>query len=76
MTRKITYITCMWVKFCRDASSAHWRQLSSLPGTRRIYRIDPRGIAAMREWLEALWSAALEAFKDFADAQTEEAPSP
>ena len=30
----------------------------------------------MREWLEALWSAALDAFKDFADAQTEEDPSP
>jgi hypothetical protein len=46
------------------------------PGTRRIYRIDPRGIAAMRELLEALWSAALNAFKGFADAQTEEDPSP
>jgi DNA-binding transcriptional ArsR family regulator len=42
-------------------------------GTRRIYRIDPRGIAAMREWLEALWSAALDAFKDFADTE-EDAP--
>jgi hypothetical protein len=26
----------------------------------------------MREWLEALWSAALDAFKDFADDQAEE----
>jgi DNA-binding transcriptional ArsR family regulator len=41
-------------------------------GARRIYRLDPRGIGAMREWLEALWSVALDAFKDFADEQTEE----
>jgi DNA-binding transcriptional ArsR family regulator len=67
----------------RPAVSQHLRVLKeaglvteAAAGTRRIYRIDPRGIAAMREWLEALWSAALEAFKDFADAQTEEAPSP
>ena len=41
-------------------------------GTRRIYRIDPRGIAAMREWLDAQWASALAAFKDFADQKTEE----
>lgn len=40
-------------------------------GTRRIYRLDPRGIAAMREWLEAHWVTALDAFQQFAD-QTEE----
>lgn len=38
-------------------------------GTRRIYRIDPRGIGAMRDWLDAHWSAALTAFRDFADQQ-------
>jgi DNA-binding transcriptional ArsR family regulator len=63
----------------RPAVSQHLRVLrdaglvtESVDGTRRIYRIDPRGIAAMREWLEALWSAALDAFQDFADQQTEE----
>jgi hypothetical protein len=40
-------------------------------GTRRVYRLDPRGIAAMRDWLEALWRAALDAFKDFADEEAE-----
>ena len=67
----------------RPAVSQHLRVLKeaglvteAAAGTRRIYRIDPRGIAAMREWLEALWSAALDAFKDFADAQIEEDPSP
>jgi DNA-binding transcriptional ArsR family regulator len=65
----------------RPAVSQHLRVLRDaglvterVDGTRRIYRIDPRGIAAMREWLEALWSAALDAFQDFADQQTEEEP--
>jgi hypothetical protein len=30
----------------------------------------------MREWLEALWSAALDAFKDFSDSQADEDASP
>ena len=67
----------------RPAVSQHLRALKeaglvteAAAGTRRIYRIDPRGIAAMREWLEALWSAALDAFKDFADSQAEEDGSP
>ncbi len=40
-------------------------------GTRHIYRLDPSGIAAMRDWLDAQWSEALAAFKDFADRQIE-----
>jgi DNA-binding transcriptional ArsR family regulator len=31
-------------------------------GTRRIYRIDPKGLGAMRAWLDQFWSAALDAF--------------
>jgi DNA-binding transcriptional ArsR family regulator len=31
-------------------------------GTRRIYRVDPTGIAAMREYLDQMWDAALAAF--------------
>jgi DNA-binding transcriptional ArsR family regulator len=34
-------------------------------GTRRIYRIDPRGIGAMRDWLDRHWAAALDAFAAF-----------
>ena len=67
----------------RPAVSQHLRVLKearlvteAAAGTRRIYRIDPRGIAAMREWLEELWSAALDSFKDFADSQAEEDASP
>src|SRR6201994_1778787 len=32
-------------------------------GTRRIYSLDPRGIGAMRRWLDAHWASALDAFK-------------
>ncbi len=41
-------------------------------GTRRIYSLDPRGIAAMRRWLDSHWAAALDAFKQFADQQDEQ----
>ena len=58
----------------RPAVSQHLKVLkeaglvSETPdGTRRIYRLDPRGIAAMRNWLDAHWGAALDAFKNFAD---------
>jgi DNA-binding transcriptional ArsR family regulator len=63
----------------RPAVSQHLRVLkeaglvSETPeGTRRIYRLDPRGIAAMRTWLEAHWTSTLDAFKDFADKQTDQ----
>ena len=31
-------------------------------GTRRIYHIDPKGLGAMRAWLDQFWTAALDAF--------------
>jgi DNA-binding transcriptional ArsR family regulator len=31
-------------------------------GTRRIYRVDPTGIAAMRDYLDEMWDTALHAF--------------
>jgi DNA-binding transcriptional ArsR family regulator len=62
----------------RPAVSQHLKVLKeaglvtdSAEGTRRIYRIDPRGIGAVREWLDAHWGAALEAFRAFADDQEE-----
>jgi DNA-binding transcriptional ArsR family regulator len=32
-------------------------------GTRRIYRIDPNGLGALRAWLDQFWDTALDAFK-------------
>jgi DNA-binding transcriptional ArsR family regulator len=31
-------------------------------GTRRIYTIDPQGLAALRSWLDQFWDEALAAF--------------
>src|SRR3954453_4316769 len=31
-------------------------------GTRRVYRIDPGGVAAMRQYLDHMWDVALAAF--------------
>jgi DNA-binding transcriptional ArsR family regulator len=41
-------------------------------GTRRVYRLDPRGLGALRNWLDRFWGDQLAAFKDFADSQQEE----
>src|SRR5438105_5299743 len=38
-------------------------------GTRRIYRVDPAGIAAMRQYLDQMWDAALAAFAIVLEAQ-------
>jgi len=32
-------------------------------GTRRIYRIDPAGLGAVRRWLDQFWDQALMAFQ-------------
>ena len=60
----------------RPAVSQHLKVLKeaglvreTAKGTRRIYRLDPRGIAAMRDWLDVHWASAMTAFKDFADLQ-------
>ena len=36
-------------------------------GTRRLYRVDPAGVAAMRDYLDQMWDAALAAFKAFVE---------
>jgi len=36
--------------------------LDRAEGTRRIYRVNPQGVSAMREYLDQMWDAALVAF--------------
>ena len=43
-------------------------------GTRRIYRADPHGIAAMRAELDRFWTQALTTFKEIVEEPAEEAP--
>ncbi len=63
----------------RPAVSQHLRVLKeaglvaeAADGARRIYRLDPRGVGAMRDWLDAHWAGALDAFRVFADAREDE----
>ena len=60
----------------RPAVSQHLRTLKEAQrvtdqaqGTRRIYRIDPRGIGIMRAWLDDHWAEALRAFQKFTDQE-------
>jgi DNA-binding transcriptional ArsR family regulator len=54
----------------RPAVSQHLRVLKQAQlvrdeavGTRRYYRLDPRGFAALRSYFDSLWGEALQAFK-------------
>lgn len=38
-------------------------------GTRRVYVIDPKGLAAIRQWLDRFWDTALAAFQAEVEAQ-------
>ena len=55
--------------FSRPAVSQHLKVLKEAglvtdqaEGTRRLYRVNPRGVAALREYLDQLWDNALAAF--------------
>lgn len=59
----------------RPAVSQHLKVLKdaglvtdAAEGARRIYRIDPQGLGALRAWLDRFWDAALAAFKDEVEA--------
>ena len=63
----------------QSAVSQHLRVLrdaglvtDSRDGSRRVYRVDPHGVAGMREYLDRFWSDALAAFESA--AKTEEDP--
>ncbi len=67
----------------RSAVSQHLKVLKGAglvavraEGTRRLYAVDSRGVAALRDWLDGFWDHALAAFKDAAEreATTERKP--
>lgn len=45
-------------------------------GTRRVYRIDPHGLAAIRTWLDQFWSVALEAYAREVERSANETDEP
>lgn len=63
----------------RPAVSQHLRILKDAglvtertAGTRRIYRLNPTGVAALRDQLDTFWSRALVAYQDAVEQPTEE----
>ena len=65
----------------RPAVSQHLKVLKAAnlvcertAGTRRIYRLDPVGVGALRDQLDMFWSRALDAYKDVVEQPTEGEP--
>ncbi len=63
----------------RPAVSQHLRVLKDAGlvvdqpvGNRRIYRVDPEALAAVRDQLDRFWSTALAAYKDTVEQQSRE----
>lgn len=67
----------------RPAVSQHLKVLKAArlvadraEGTRRVYSIDPEGLAAMRRWLDGFWDEALTAFAAQAAAEAKRIKEP
>ena len=65
----------------RPAVSQHLKVLKAAglvadrpAGNRRIYQVDPDGVAALRAQLDRFWTDALAAYKAAAEQPTEESP--
>lgn len=64
------------VKVSRPAVSQHLKVLKTaglavvrVEGRRRLYAVDSRGIAALRNWLDGFWDKALLAFAQAAERE-------
>jgi DNA-binding transcriptional ArsR family regulator len=60
----------------RPAVSQHLRALKEAglvidraAGTRRIYQVNPDGVAALRTYLDQVWNDALEAFRAYVETE-------
>ena len=65
----------------RQAVSQHLRVLKDAGlvadqavGTRRVYRLNPAGLAAMRDQLDTFWRRALDGFHQVVEDNAEENP--
>ena len=63
----------------RPAVSQHLKVLKAAglvvdqaDGTRRLYRIDPAGVGALRAYFDRFWTQALDAFKTAAEREPQE----
>lgn len=63
----------------RPAVSQHLRVLKAAglvadraEGTRRIYSVDPQGVAGLRDYLDGFWNRSLVAFKRAAETSVAE----
>ena len=45
-------------------------------GTRRVYQIDPKGLGAIRAWLDQFWAVALDAYAAEVERQVAENQEP
>ena len=66
----------------RPAVSQHLRVLKESglvvdrpAGTRRLYQLDPDGVAMLRDYLDRFWDRAMADFKAFVEADTDQAES-
>lgn len=73
--RSVSDIAC-GMDVTRPAVSQHLKVLKEArlvidhpEGTRRLYAVDPRGIEAVRRWLDGFWDDALVAFKAAAELE-------
>jgi DNA-binding transcriptional ArsR family regulator len=69
------------VPVSRPAVSQHLKVLKEArlvadrpAGNRRIYRLDPSGLDALRVQLDQFWTKALAAYKEVVEQDTQEAP--
>jgi DNA-binding transcriptional ArsR family regulator len=64
------------MKVSRPAVSQHLKVLKTaglvvvqIEGSRRLYGVDPKGIEALKEWLDGFWDTTLAAFKHAAEQE-------